>query len=363
MKTTFAAALLTALIAMLPLTARCEVDPLDENATRSLESAIASMDEGEIEVSIAMLEALLEKYPDNFCVNYELAYARFFDNDYQKSLEIAMPLLEHPDTSPLVFTLIGSCYDEIGRTEDAINIYDRGIAKFPESALLYLNKGICLQRKDKLTEALEEYENAIVADPTYDSPYYQAARIYAISSMPMWALIYAETFNILSQRSDRKEEMSKLILDILKEKITFNGKKISVKLASGVIADADSTKPLFEHTFEITCGIGAMAILYGWTYETVSDLRSKALTAFTNIITPTNRMALQKFQKAILDAGHWDAYNYIIMQYAFPEESAKWIEQPENQEKLNNFTDFIRKYDEPIIDADHTVSSRLVNKD
>lgn len=342
------------------LSARAEVDPLAESEMEALLSAIRSMDEGEHEVAITLLDGMLEKHPDNYMIAYELGYAYYLAEDYNKSIEIYRKLIDHPDASELVYGQLGNCLDNAGRYEEAIEVYQKGLERFPKTGSLWTNMGIAQMGQKEYLKALESFESSIEVDPLYDAGYYWAAKSYANTNMPMWALIYAETFNILSQRSDRKEEMAKLILDILKEKITFNGKKISVKLASGVIVDADPTKPPFEHTFEITCGIGAMAILYGWTYETVSDLRSKALTAFTNIITPTNRMALQKFQKAILDAGHWDAYNYIIMQYAFPEESAKWIEQPENQEKLNNFTDFIRKYDEPIIDPDHTVSSRLL---
>lgn len=51
-----------------------------------------------------------------------------------------------------------------------------------------------------------------------------------------------------------------------------------------------------------------------------------------------NSMYLLEFQKKIIDAGHWDAYNYFLFMLSFPDEFAEWYE--ENSAALEAFIDW-----------------------
>ena len=49
-------------------------------------------------------------------------------------------------------------------------------------------------------------------------------------------------------------------------------------------------------------------------------------------------MYLLEFQKRIIDAGHWDAYNYFLFSPCYPEEFEKWFETHDKElEKFVNW--------------------------
>lgn len=71
-------------------------------------------------------------------------------------------------------------------------------------------------------------------------------------------------------------------------------------------------------------------------------------------------MYLLPFWKSVIDAGHWDAYNYFIFSDVFPDESSAWIR--DNREALNGFIDWYNA--SPFtLDKTHTVGAGEIYRD
>ena len=342
---------------------RAEVNPLDENARQSLESAIRSVDEGHIDVGISMLEALLTLYPDNYIVRYELAYAHLHNDDYEKTLEASLPLLTHPDANTSAYSIVGSCYDYLGQSDKALETYTLGLERFPKSGLLHVEKGITAYRQNDFQKALDHYEKAIEVAPSYDAGYYHAAKLYRESTAPIVGLLYAETHILLSNRRDRNAEMTDMIMDILHDKIRVDGDTIRVTLVENMtVGDAMTRQQSFMMGLELGYAVGCSAVKNGWTLASVTELRGAGLDMFISMVTLDEHMALQRFQKAVKDAGHWEAYNILILGSAFPEETDAWFDDPDNEKKFASFAEWFRAYPENIVDEGNTVSINLFDR-
>ena len=120
--------------------------------------AVKLMDNGNIEESLQLLNQAKELDPENIIIPYEIAFAYQLSKNYEKSIETAKPLLKHPYVFDQVYQIIGNSYDLQGDRVKAIKYYDKGLKKFPNSGLLYLEKGVVLAGQEKWFEALEIWE-------------------------------------------------------------------------------------------------------------------------------------------------------------------------------------------------------------
>jgi tetratricopeptide (TPR) repeat protein len=154
-----------------------------------------------IEHDLTVLRAAQLRYPNDFWINFKLAWAlefrprsereealRFYTaalairpHEVMVQMRIIAILLakgqvdeaigwcrkavELDPTSAVVHTYFGNALVEHGKLDKAIASYEQAITLDPNSALLYRNLGNTLSRLNKLDEAVAAYKKAITLDP------------------------------------------------------------------------------------------------------------------------------------------------------------------------------------------------------
>ena len=63
----------------------------------------------------------------------------------KKSKELLQKFGDHPNIK-IVYIQYGSTLDDLGKSKDALEVYNEGIKKFPNEYLLHFNKGLTLQK-------------------------------------------------------------------------------------------------------------------------------------------------------------------------------------------------------------------------
>ena len=135
------------IIAVLTLLMPCVVgaqSPLEfiSDADRAdIERAVYLMDNDSAEQAVTILDRLCKKYSDNYAIQYERLYAVYKAGDYKRVVKDGKALLSNPDVEPQCYQMVGNALDVIGKTDDAVKMYDKGLEKFPESGILRLEKG------------------------------------------------------------------------------------------------------------------------------------------------------------------------------------------------------------------------------
>jgi tetratricopeptide (TPR) repeat protein len=313
-----------------------------EKALAKGQEAIKLMDNGKVAESIKLLEEAQKLDPDRFDYPYELAYAYYLKEDYKEAVKILEKNKTHKDVTERLFQLLGNSYDVLGKTDKAFEAYDEGLKKFPNSGIIYLEKGNVHWNKKEYGKALPFYEKGIEVDPKFPSNYYRAARIYCGSTEEVWGLIYGEIFMNLERNSKRTAEISKLLFDTYKSEIKFTSDtSMTVSFCQqmtmnvNAMADPKNIKLPFCMIFEPT-------LLMSIAFEKNIDINSldKIRTTFidnyfNNERDKTYPNVLFSYQKKVKDAGHIEAYNHWILMKGDESGFDKW--QSANKEKWDNF--------------------------
>lgn len=320
-----------------------------ETAYSKGKEAIKLMDNGEIEKSIKLLEEAKKLDPKNIDYPYEIAYAHYLKKDYKTAIKILEPIKNHADANDRVFQLLGNSYSMNGQREKAINAYEQGLKKFPNSGKLFLELGNVEMFVKEYGKALDFYEKGIYVDPKFPSNYFWAAKIYCGSSEEVWGMIYGEIFMNLERNSKRTAEISKLLFDTYQREIEFtDDSSFSVSFSKNNVININDLKD--PNNFKIPFGVGvyeptlmlSMLTVNSVNITTLNIIRSTFVDIyFTNGYDKTHPNALFSYQKQVKEAGHFEAYNHWILMKGDETAFAKW--QNENKEKWDSFLKWFRE--------------------
>lgn len=272
---------ITLLILLIGLCTICKAQTEREKAIDLKNHAVELMDNGKIDESIKILERAQQIDPDFITIPYEIAFAYQLTKEYDKSIEIAKPLLKHPDVFDLVYQLIGNSYDLKGNKAKAIKMYDKGIKKFPNSGKLHLEKGIVMASQEKWFEALDIWEQGIVADPSHSSNYYYASQVLAQTDERIWGVYYGEIFLNLEPNSQRSAQISKLLYDTYKTCFPIKNNKwglqFSHKATNIVLGDLKDIKFSFETIHNLVMEQGYKGVEPEFTIDNLINIRKQFL--------------------------------------------------------------------------------------
>ncbi len=304
--------------------------------------AIKLMDNGKIEEGVRLLEEAQKLDAGRFDYPYELAYAKYLKEDYNGAIKILEKIINHKDVTEQLFQLLGSSYDMLAQPAKALKFYDAGLKKFPNSGIIYLEKGNIYWNKEEYEKALSFYEKGIEVDPKFPSNYYRAAKIYLSTKEEVWGMIYGEIFMNLETSSKRTTEISKLIFDTYKSKIKFTSdasKTVSFCQQMTVNVNSLSASKDFRRPF---CMIYEPTLLLSIVTEKSIDINSlhrirKGFVEnyFKKGYNKTYPNVLFAYQDKILKAGHLEAYNHWLLMNGDEDAFLKW--QSKNMLGWDNF--------------------------
>lgn len=98
------------------------------------------------------------------------------DSQYNQAIKVcqeALSLKENREFEPDLYNTYGNVLDDMGEREKAIEIFDKGIAKYPAYSLLYFNKGIAYRALNKNADAEVWFKKALIINPYMYSAHYQ----------------------------------------------------------------------------------------------------------------------------------------------------------------------------------------------
>ena len=314
-----------------------------EKALAKVLEAIKLMDNGKLDESVKLLEEAQTLDPDRFDYPYELAYAYYSKENYKEAVKILEKNKTHKDVTDRLFQLLGNCYDVLEKTDKAFEAYDEGLKLFPNSGMIYLEKGNVYWSKKEYGKALPFYEKGIEVAPTFPSNYYRAARIYCGSSEEVWGIIYGELFMNLERNSERTAEISKLLFDTYKSEIKFSSDtSFSVSFSKNATINVSNLKD--PNKIKLPYGVGvyeptlmfSMLSIKSIDINSLANIRSEFIdNYFKNGHDKTYPNLLFSYQKKVKDVGHIEAYSHWILMKGDEDGFDKW--QSVNKEKWESF--------------------------
>ena len=146
--------------------------PAQSEAARKLvDEGVELHDLGNYAGAVAKYNAALEmEEGDYFIAAAEKATTLFFMEEFEACIELSEGLIKRyprEDALSQVYTTLGNALDLLGKPEEAIDTYERAIARFPEDYMLRFNLGVTYLRKG---ETERGKKNLIAGINTY--PYH-----------------------------------------------------------------------------------------------------------------------------------------------------------------------------------------------
>jgi len=339
--------LLIILISKLSLSSFSQGENDKTKAYEKAVEAIKLMDNGEIDKSIEMLKESQKLDPDTYNYPYETAYAYYLKKDNIKAIKELEKVLKYKENNDQCYTLLGNIWDMEGQPEKAIEIYNQGLEKFPNSGRLYFEKGNVLEVLKKYDDALDTWEQGIGVNPSYPSNYHTASIYYCkYSTEKVWGILYGELFANIERGSKKTEEISKLLYDTYKSAITIKSETeagVSFSKAAQIpVSDkSENVKIPFSIPYELTMVLA----ITSETKEKELGIKSfnNIRTAFIQEWFDKNRNTeypniLFDWQKKLIDLGYFESYNYWLLMKGNEDEFEEWYNQ--NSEKFDKFIDW-----------------------
>lgn len=322
-----------------------------EKARKFLQQAVRIMDKGQIDESILLLDSARMLDPDNYVYDYETGFAYQMKKDYKKAIKYFEATTKYKEATDQCYQMLGNNYDHDGNSKKAIETYNEGLKKFPNSGKLYVELGVMALIAEDYNKAVASWEKGISVNPEYASNYYRLAKLYAASKDRIWALFYGEMFMNMEVNSGRTKEISKIL---------FNAYKESIDISSDTSAKVDFARPMVITSFDASKKfkfpfdqVFGMDFLVGMSMSLLAKNKEVNI-AFLNFTRTSfldwwynqkrdkeyNNIIID-FQKKVKDNGHFEAYNYWLFMSGDEKEFADWYAK--NEEKFKAFADWFNK--------------------
>lgn len=316
--------------------------------------AIRLMDQDQkYEEAIEVLEKAQKLDPENIDYPYEIAYALYSMKEYKKTIKAISKLLNHKDVTPRHYQLLGNSHDILGDSEKAMETYKKGLKKFPKSGELYLELGVVEYLGENYNQAIDYWEKGVEVAPLFPSNYYWLGKIFAGSSEKIWSVMYGEIFMNLERNSRRTVEMSKILYNVYNESIHIKSDtEGSVDFSSTMTMNASSDGEI-KIPFQMTYGIN-MNLSMGLHLVNGKEDQEDLSLSYLNKLRKTfienwyqNEQhkdypnILFEYQRKLIEAGHFETYNYWFLMQGRSDEFDDWYK--ENEDAFNNFAEWFKE--------------------
>ncbi|MDR2552515.1 MAG: tetratricopeptide repeat protein [Treponema sp.] len=195
---------------------------LSPEAEELVRTGILYHDRGDYETALDYYRKALELAPDHPVVCYEMAFSYLYMGDSETALQTAERGIaaavdrDMGDLIPSLFDLKGSALDNLGRSEEAVDVYLEAINKYGAAdTFLYYNLGLTYYRIGKSGEALDALVQGLQINPNHSSSNYLLGRICMEKGMKTQAFYSLLYLLLLEPNTDRAAESYNTILHML----------------------------------------------------------------------------------------------------------------------------------------------------
>ncbi len=336
--------------------------PAQTSRDERIDRAIERMDNGDFDEAAQLLKAVLADDPKNFDARYETGYLFYIQERYAEAIDV-LRRIKRKDY-PQLFQILGNAYDMAGDRKQAVKTYKKGLRTNPDAGRLYLELGNIAYAEKQYGQAFAYYRTGATVDPAHPSNYRSQALLYAMSSEPVWALVWGELFMNLERGSRRTSAMSKTLAKVYRDNIVIEGDtavRVTFSKNNRVAREDMRLRiPFGTAVFEVGAGaaLTANGIPDSVTLAVLSGMRERFVDLYFEkydqmLFDDDAARPLMAYQRQIKGAGMMEPYSYWVLSQGFPDEFRQW--RDEHPEQWLAFIDWFSAHPMPAprFDARH----------
>ena len=146
---------------------------------------------------------MLNKKPNMTREQVESVLLLYNNGKIEEAINTIKELNESYPNVPLLFNLLGACYQSLSNFDAAMQMFQTATKLKPDYAEAYFNQGVVFKHLSKLDESIKAYKKTIALNPNYPDAHNNLGNLYkeignrddAIESYE-WAIAYRPEFEI-----------------------------------------------------------------------------------------------------------------------------------------------------------------------
>ena len=190
----------------------------------TLRAGVALYGQKKYDDAIAKYQEIVAANPDAVAAIYETALTYAAKGDRAKAIDVVLPTLRYrfPDLDRS-YALVGSMLDELNLPNDAVTVYEAGLAALPKSGTLYYNKALTeLQSLKSPAAALATLKRGAFGAPSHAGTQFLLGRLFLADDLRSPALLALSRNLILEQGTARSAEVYKVWYGLLQQNVSKN---------------------------------------------------------------------------------------------------------------------------------------------
>ncbi len=161
-------------------------------------------DSGDFDKAIKTYEKALKIEPKSTLVNFEISLSYFAKGDYKETINYSDVVISQKKEYMLeAYVNKGSALDLLGKTKEAIKLFDKAIKETKGNYLLYYNLALTYYKLGEFDKAEENAINAILDKSSHSSSHLILASINDQKGNKVQALLASHYFLFLEPNSKR----------------------------------------------------------------------------------------------------------------------------------------------------------------
>jgi tetratricopeptide (TPR) repeat protein len=325
-----------------------------------IEKGVKLHDNGLYDEAIMQYDSALVIDPQNVAAMGEKAMSLLAFNKPQEAADLCASIMQDYKGArniEFVYTTYGNALDELGKPEESLKIYDKGLAAFPENTQLHFNKGITLSRLNRLEEAKIYFENAVLLNPYHVGSHNALARILENNGNDAMALMAFIRFMIIEPETKRSFDNLPLIEKLIKANVETKGKKkkkvITINLAPLEVTDEDNGETQ-ENDFRMVELMLSMSAAMDFEKKNKRQTRperfQRIMTTFCSGLSETKRDNYGLYWEyyapyfvALHEANLLEPLSYIVYASSREKSVLKWIKA--NRSRIDDFYNWDKTFE------------------
>lgn len=332
----------------------------EEGALKLVFEGIELHDNGNYTGALKKYDAALALDKDNFNAIAEKANTYNALNQFENAIECSKKAIQlYPDEAELnlVYVAYGNSLDGLKKSEESIEVYDEGIAKFPEFYLLHFNKGITLVSLNEYEQALLCFQEAAKYNANHPGSHNAIARFQKLNEKRIPALLAYCRFFVIEPTGTRATENLASFETLLNGNVSKTGKNsVTINIGSDFLLTADSTeegKPA-PNTFTSTEMILVLSSAMDFDKKNKKKNKAELLSSKLEIMFGSLEEQKDKGNSGyyweyyapyfidMKNSGQVETFSYIVYASSGDKKVLAWIK--EHPEEITKFYDWDKEY-------------------
>lgn len=311
-----------------------------------VQAGIKHHDNGDFVQALEVYKKALEIDPNSSLVNYEMSLTYMYAKDYSNAIRHCDKVIALNDKY-LVDACInkGSCLDYLGKTDESIKIFEKGIKQFGDNYLLYYNLGYDYLKLEQYDKAQDALMNAIRKKSNHASSHLLLGYTMKNLNQRTQSLLALHYFLFLEPNSER----AKTAYAILRQQFGGNVERDDSKPNQiNIVLDPNPSEKEFGAADLMISMLEVSKTLDKNKGKTDDELFISNTTSFFTVLGELKKKKSTglwwefyvPFFDSLAKSEHMDTYCYYISA-STNKNAAEWLKA--NNDKLEKFATWLKE--------------------